>query len=411
MFVQRLNELDNKVNAATMHSISSYVGGPGAGILTTQDKIQALKDRLRVLESAAGHSAGPSVSGDAITHLQEIVDRLANHKLQDLKEEIELLKGRASDLEGHCEEDQFNQGQYTFRSTTDLVRWLEEKNIPTFGLYWDLFSVLIMMGPRRHSGKEMADVNYSSQRTNMTNFENNLAAAMTHELPHCLFGKPSGDISQPKDGFGGVSSFNEWMGEDGNEPYRDLLQRRLEDFLDGLTGAYTELPESALAGLLVNNIRNQFTRLIGFIESFYCDLVHRAHFPAKSAWILVGRCVAAVFQAQHGARGRVSRLVQFNDILTRGMFAWAVLQCHIIMDRFIRLNFQGHPLIVKELSLFMLTDRVDPAGFKIQQLKLKSVEDTLQQLSTQVTSLKRAVDNAANTQKQRKQASKTGPGG
>lgn len=344
-----------------------------------------------------------------LRRVEAVVDHIANQGLQDICDDLDHLRSRAADLEGNRDEDQFSQGRHTFGSYTDLVNWLDQNKIPSFGLFWDLFSVLVVMGPRRHSGKEMADTHYSSQRTNTTNFENDLAAAMTNELPHCLFGKPTGEIGQAKDGFGAIDSFVVWQGAQGNEPYRDLLTRRLEVFLDGLLGASTELPNPALADALINNIRNQFTWLIGFIESFYRELVNVAHFPPKLAWSLVGRCVAAVFKAQQTPQGRVSRLSDFNNIITRGKFAWAVLQCHIVMQKFISLNFQGHPMIVKELSLYMLTERVDPDALKTMQTKVKSVEDSVVQLNQQqaalqgsLATLRRTVDNHSNTLKQKK---------
>ena len=39
---------------------------------------------------------------------------------------------------------------------------------------------------------------------------------------------------------------------------------------------------------------------------------------------------------------------------------WAVLQCHQVGGEFDILAYRGHPAVVKEMSLFMLTECVDP---------------------------------------------------
>lgn len=39
---------------------------------------------------------------------------------------------------------------------------------------------------------------------------------------------------------------------------------------------------------------------------------------------------------------------------------WAVLQCHRVTGEFAGLQFPGHMAIVKEMSMFMLTEWVDP---------------------------------------------------
>ena len=42
-------------------------------------------------------------------------------------------------------------------------------------------------------------------------------------------------------------------------------------------------------------------------------------------------------------------------------FIWAVFQSHRVMEEFILVGFKGHPAIVKQMSLFMVTERVDPS--------------------------------------------------
>jgi hypothetical protein len=45
------------------------------------------------------------------------------------------------------------------------------------------------MKPKKHTGKECSDENYSARRTNSTNLENDLSASMTHVRPEVLYSK------------------------------------------------------------------------------------------------------------------------------------------------------------------------------------------------------------------------------
>jgi hypothetical protein len=43
----------------------------------------------------------------------------------------------------------------------------------------------------------------------------------------------------------------------------------------------------------------------------------------------------------------------------KSAFIWSVFQSQRAMEEFIVVGFKGHPSIVKEMSLFMVTERVD----------------------------------------------------
>jgi len=73
---------------------------------------------------------------------------------------------------------------------------------------------------------------------------------------------------------------------------------------------------------------------------------------------------------------------------------WAVFQCHRIMDEFKVLKFESHPAIIREISMFIITERVDPEQvvsltLEMQKLKaenkrLSGLVDTLESGSTAV---------------------------
>ena len=69
----------------------------------------------------------------------------------------------------------------------------------------------------------------------------------------------------------------------------------------------------------------------------------------------------------------------------------AVLKSHEVMEDFLKAGFRSHPLIVKEISLFMLREWVDPLevdGVKSDMEKLKT---EIKKLSTANSDLKKTV--------------------
>jgi hypothetical protein len=87
-----------------------------------------------------------------------------------------------------------------------------------------------------------------------------------------------------------------------------------------------------------------------------------------------------------------------------------VLQCHAIVEQFIKLDFKGHTTMVQQMTLYMMTERVDPAqmvkqmatvetGHKAVQdaLKLvKQLSDTVDKLKVEAATNKRKLDDVAN---------------
>jgi archaellum component FlaC len=73
------------------------------------------------------------------------------------------------------------------------------------------------------------------------------------------------------------------------------------------------------------------------------------------------------------------------------------------MHSFINLKFQGHPIIVKEITMFMVTERVDPEELVELQSRLIASEKTttqctqaMKKMEENYNSLKRAFDNLQN---------------
>jgi hypothetical protein len=66
------------------------------------------------------------------------------------------------------------------------------------------------------------------------------------------------------------------------------------------------------------------------------------------------------------------------------------------MERFMAVKFQGHPIVVKEITMFMLTERIDPEELTRMVTKLdlqKTATAKVADLEKTVNELKRAFDN------------------
>jgi hypothetical protein len=179
------------------------------------------------------------------------------------------------------------------------------------------------------------------------------------------------------------------------------LTTMLITFLQGVTGAFPPVTGgSTMARELNVEIQGQWSEILSFIDSFYIELAVVAKFPPAKAWALVGRCVAAVFGVMAPYRARVALLANPRLLAHKAGHIWAVLQCHRVVQQFIRLNFRGHPAVVKEMSLFMLTKRVDPSEMEWLQNRLKAAEAAaeaatkgLDAATTSIATLKRGYDN------------------
>ena len=58
----------------------------------------------------------------------------------------------------------------------------------------------------------------------------------------------------------------------------------------------------------------------------------------------------------------------------KSAFICAVFQSHRVMDKFILVGFECHPASVKQMSLFMVTEQVDPSEIVGMMKKVVKVE-------------------------------------
>jgi hypothetical protein len=179
---------------------------------------------------------------------------------------------------------------------------------------------------------------------------------MSHDQPAFLFGTTGGQTAPADDGLAACGSYMKWIGK-GCESYKQKLGKLLKNYTAGIRGSLrTGGRGTAFVRSLLSAIQDQWNSLVAFIDTFYQELAEVARFIPSKVYLLIGRCVRAVFKTMTPFRSTVALL---ND---PGLFIWAILQCHRIMQRFmsVDLYFRGHSSIVRELGLFTLTERVDP---------------------------------------------------
>ena len=74
-----------------------------------------------------------------------------------------------------------------------------------------------------------------------------------------------------------------------------------------------------------------------------------------------------MFQAMVPFRSAVSLLTEYQNIERKAQIIWAVLQCHAKFDEFIAVGFKGHNVMVQQMALYMMTERVNPV--QLDELK------------------------------------------
>jgi hypothetical protein len=127
------------------------------------------------------------------------------------------------------------------------------------------------------------------------------------------------------------------------------VTKELRQFCSGVEGS---LPKGAsyrsLAISLLSDVRNQWSTMCSFIDSFYVELTGVANFPQAKAWKLVGRCVASVFTTMGAYHARVGLFDDLVPLEHKSSCFWNVLQCHRVVLEFEKVNYRGHPGVVTD---------------------------------------------------------------
>jgi hypothetical protein len=188
-----------------------------------------------------------------------------------------------------------------------------------------------------------------------------------------------------------------WIGM-GLTSFKTTLIMQLSDLNKARYGQMNEeptFPDFQLAVNLLSQIIVQLNQMVGFVEQTQLKLTQVAQFSTKACWTLNGRFCGAIFEAMQPFGYRSALIDDGSTLENKASVIWSVLQCHNIFQEFSDLQFEGHTAMVNEMSLFMLTERVDPAELeKIRESVTKTVEVNKKQAEL-IASLKRDLGNLA----------------
>jgi hypothetical protein len=137
-----------------------------------------------------------------------------------------------------------------------------------------------------------------------------------------------------------------------------------------------------------------FTKMVGFIDQFLSRTNSSGEVSQRTC-LAVGRTLCwGCFDAMSSIRAQVYRLSEPNDLHTKSQMIWAVLQCNHVIEDFSKVQFRGHTAIVKDMSLFMLTECVDPTELLgiLQQVRdaeqaASNAKAEVVKLNTEITTL------------------------
>jgi uncharacterized protein YfcZ (UPF0381/DUF406 family) len=88
----------------------------------------------------------------------------------------------------------------------------------------------------------------------------------------------------------------------------------------------------------------------------------------------MGHCAAALFGAVQPYHSPVNMLEDLGTLENKAACIWAVLQCHCVEGEFDIVAYNEHQAVVNKMSLFMLTERVDPCKMDKLTERAKKME-------------------------------------
>ena len=214
----------------------------------------------------------------------EIKDLKSSFHLSENETNLEHLNDRVREIESRVSGEScvLNDGEFVFTSETEVGLWLEKEDVDSLGIFWDLFSVLVAMAPKRLTGKERADQQFSADRIQTTTAENELAAAMAYERPQTLYGDKNGNLVPLEEGFGSCKTHEKWVL--GSQSFKIVTTKQLKKFTKGILGNLT--PSSGgeiLSRTLLNEVSIHWNEMVAFVDLIFQDLNKTAHFPKDKA--------------------------------------------------------------------------------------------------------------------------------
>jgi hypothetical protein len=202
-----------------------------------------------------------------------------------------ILLVDVGEIYGRATGEYFSVNNQTFCSRSKVAAWLLVENVPSCSFFWNVFSIMVSMKPKKHSGRKQPDENYSAWCTNSTMLVNDLGASMTLVHPEVLNAKEGhSNLERLEAGFAACTSYAIWV--TGTKCYKDQLIGMLNKFCDGMLRMVSpNVSYQNLVNTLMGSVRTQWHNMCTFIDSFYVKLMGVAGFNKDKAWKLVGWCI------------------------------------------------------------------------------------------------------------------------
>ena len=196
-------------------------------------------------------------------------------------------------------------------------------------------------------------------------------------------------LHQLDQGFAICKTYEQWIGPGDHVCYQDELTTQIQNYTDGIMGQIgdADSPAALLAHYLLSLNIMEWTSIAGFMDMLYLGLVAKCKFESGKAWKLVAICVASIFKATQLYCTKVVLLEDSTKLVQKAAFMWATFQTHRIIASFGSVNFQSHPFIVTEISLFMVRERVDAKEVSDLGAKCKKAEESANKATAEVKRL------------------------
>ena len=229
----------------------------GTDLIALRQRVKELEDNQRQGNRAPNRHEDAAING-LVLEIRELERKIDGPTggTSHLERSMAVLKEKVKEMEGRVTDSSFRLNQYTFSTFYEVKTWCEETEVVTFGIFWDLFSVLVAMKPKYQTGKDIADERYSSARIKSTPFENDLAAAMSHPRPLALFGKRGGELAGINEGFGACPTYEQWVGS-GCDSIKVMLTTQLNNYCAGVNGTLDfNHPGTPFVSALLNEVQS-----------------------------------------------------------------------------------------------------------------------------------------------------------
>ena len=387
---------------------SKWEGGFSSmgGILGRQDsnKPEAMDYQSDDGEFSSSNSSGSDSATSSVFNSRATASTASDDTLaqmgDQIRAELDQMKHKLAALETPDGAKGYDEGGYTFTTEHDLFEFMRKNNVDASFCY-DWYSAIAAKDDKNEKAIELGKQFEVEAKTGISTMEFKLRLAMGLDLPSCFFApKGRGAIQDRDEGFAACPTYAEWIGSSGRRvAFHAAMTSELESFLKGIEGNYRgRSGEPAdFVRHLVGQIRVQWSAIQTFFNDSYIKLTGQAHFSSKGAWILIGRYGAAMFEAMNKHRHAAQMLSNPKTLNSKVTLVWAVLQSHRVLNDFIRIQFDAHPAIVKEMSFFTLMERVDPSDVRKLEAEVEKLQTEASSLKKEMAKAKELSNNANNT--------------